>query len=278
VAESGGRVWFVTGSTSGFGRALLDAALARGDRVVATARRPGRLADFEGDDLLALELDVTREEAIEPALDAAVARFGRIDVLVNNAGIGFVSALEEMSIAELRSVMETMFFAPAVLTRAVVPRMRAQGSGAIVQISSQGGQVTAPGYAAYCAAKFALEGLSEAVAAEVAPFGLRVLIVEPGSFRTGLLGPSLHATAPMAEYEATVGATRAYIEGEDGRQVGDPARAAAAIIEALDADDPPLRLALGADAVDAIHAKHEALDAELARWGALGRATAFEAA
>jgi NAD(P)-dependent dehydrogenase (short-subunit alcohol dehydrogenase family) len=277
VAERGGRVWFVTGSTSGFGRALLHAVRARGDRVVATARRPERLADLEGGDLLALELDVTREEAIEPALDAAVARFGRIDVLVNNAGIGFVGALEEMSIAELRSVMETMFFAPAALTRAVVPRMRAQGSGAIVQISSQGGQTTAPGYSAYCAAKYALEGLSEAVAAEVAPFGVRVLIVEPGSFRTGLLGQSLHATAPMAEYEATVGATRAYIESEDGRQEGDPAKAAAAIIEALDADDPPLRLALGADAVDAIHAKHLALDAELARWEALGRATAFDA-
>ncbi len=186
MAEREGRVWFVTGSTSGFGRALVDAARAHGDRVVATARRPDALAGLAGDDVLVLALDVTQEDAIEPALDRAVERFGRVDVLVNNAGVGFVGALEETSLGDLRAVMETMFFGPAALTRAVVPRMRAQGSGAIVQISSQGGQVTAPGFSAYCAAKFALEGLSEAVAAEVAPFGIRVLIVEPGSFRTGL--------------------------------------------------------------------------------------------
>ncbi len=277
MAEREGRVWFVTGSTSGFGRALVDAARAHGDRVVATARRPDALAGLAGDDMLVLALDVTQEDAIEPALDRAVERFGRVDVLVNNAGVGFVGALEETSLGDLRAVMETMFFGPAALTRAVVPRMRAQGSGAIVQISSQGGQVTAPGFSAYCAAKFALEGLSEAVAAEVAPFGIRVLIVEPGSFRTGLLGRSLTAVAPMEEYATTVGETRAYVESEDGRQAGDPAKAAAAIVEALDADDPPLRLALGADAVDALRAKHAALAAELTKWECVARATAFEA-
>jgi NAD(P)-dependent dehydrogenase (short-subunit alcohol dehydrogenase family) len=277
MADRDARVWFVTGSTSGFGRALVDAARARGDRVVATARRPGALAELAGDDVLPLELDVTREDAIEPALDAAVDRFGRIDVLVNNAGIGYVGALEEMSLADLRSVMETMFFGPAALTRAVVPRMREQASGTIVQISSMGGQVTAPGYSGYCAAKFALEGLSEAVAAEVAPFGVRVLIVEPGSFRTGLLGRSLHAAAPLDVYAETVGATRAYIEREDGRQAGDPAKAAAAIIAALDADELPLRLALGPDAVDAIRAKHETLLSDLGRWEAVARAVRFDA-
>jgi NAD(P)-dependent dehydrogenase (short-subunit alcohol dehydrogenase family) len=276
MAAQDARVWFITGSTSGFGHALVDAARARGDRVVATGRRLDALAEFVGDDVLGLELDVTREDAVEPALDAALERFGRIDVLVNNAGIGFVGALEEMSLADLRSVMETMFFGPAALTRAVVPRMRAQGTGAIVQISSQGGQVTAPGYSAYCAAKFALEGLSEAVAAEVAPFGLRVLIVEPGSFRTGLLGRSLHSAPPLEAYASTVGATRSYIESEDGRQAGDPAKAAAAIVEAIDAEQPPLRLVLGADAVDNIRAKHEALSAELERWEMLSRATAFD--
>jgi NAD(P)-dependent dehydrogenase (short-subunit alcohol dehydrogenase family) len=151
--------------------------------VVATARRPEFLSDLEADDVLVLGLDVTREEAIEPALDAAVERFGRVDVLVNNAGVRFVGALEEASLADLREVMETMFFGPAALARAVVPRMRAQASGAIVQISSQGGQVTAPGFSAYCAAKFALEGLSEALATEVAPFGVGVLIVEHGRGR-----------------------------------------------------------------------------------------------
>jgi NAD(P)-dependent dehydrogenase (short-subunit alcohol dehydrogenase family) len=270
------RVWFLTGSTSGFGRALVDAARERGDRVVATARRPEVLAELEGDDVLVLGLDVTDEQAIEPALDAAIARFGRIDVLGNNAGVGFVGALEEASLADLRRVMETMFFAPAALTRTVVPRMRAQGSGTIVQISSMGGRVTAPGYSAYCAAKFALEALSETVAAEVAAFGVRVLIVEPGSFRTDLLGRSLNAAAPLDAYAATVGATRAYIESEDGRQPGDPAKAAAAIIDALDAEEPPLRLVLGADAVEAIRAKDDALRAELARWEDVARATAFD--
>jgi NAD(P)-dependent dehydrogenase (short-subunit alcohol dehydrogenase family) len=173
-------------------------------------------------------------------------------------------------------VMETMFFGPAALTRAVVSRMRAQRSGAIVQISSMGGQVTAPGYSAYCAAKFALEGFSEAVAAEVTPLGIRVLIVEPGSFRTGLLGRSLRAAPAIEAYAETVGATRAYIEREDGRQAGDPAKAAAAILAALDADEPPLRLALGGDAVDGIRAKHERLRAELARWEDRARATAFD--
>jgi NAD(P)-dependent dehydrogenase (short-subunit alcohol dehydrogenase family) len=277
MADRDARVWFVTGSTSGFGRALVEAARVRGDRIVATARRPGVLAELAGDDVLPLELDVAREDAIEPALDAAVGRFGRIDVLVNNAGIGYVGALEEMSLADLRSVMETMFFGPAALTRAVVPRMRAQGSGAIVQISSMGGQVTAPGYSAYCAAKFALEGLSEAVAAEVAPFGVRVLIVEPGSFRTGLLGRSLRAAAPLDVYAETVGATRAYIEREDGRQAGDPAKAAATIIAALDADELPLRLALGPDAVDAIRSKHETLLNELERWEPVAQAVTFPA-
>jgi NAD(P)-dependent dehydrogenase (short-subunit alcohol dehydrogenase family) len=270
------RVWFVTGCTSGFGRALVNAVRSRGERVVATARRPSALADLVGEDVLTLELDVTREDQIDAALDAAVERFGRVDVLVNNAGIGFVGALEEMSLADLREVMETMFFGPAALTRAVVPRMRAQGSGAIVQISSMGGQVTAPGYSAYCAAKFALEGLSEAVAAEVAPLGVRVLIVEPGSFRTGLLGRSLRAAPGLEPYAETVGATRAYIESEDGHQAGDPAKAAAAILTALDANDPPLRLALGADAVEGIRAKHEMLRADLARWEDVARATAFD--
>jgi NAD(P)-dependent dehydrogenase (short-subunit alcohol dehydrogenase family) len=269
------RVWFITGSNSGFGRALVHAARDAGDRVVATARRMDTLADLASDDVMTLTLDVTRPETFDRALDDAIARFGRIDVLVNNAGIGFVGALEETSLADLRHVMETMFFGAAALTRAVIPRMRQQRSGAIVQISSQGGQITAPGFSAYCAAKFALEGLSEAVAAEVAPFGVRVLIVEPGSFRTELLGRSLSAAAVMEEYTPTVGATRAYLEREDGRQAGDPAKAAAAIVEALDADDPPLRLALGGDAVDAIRAKHERLKAELDRWEAVSRRTAF---
>jgi NAD(P)-dependent dehydrogenase (short-subunit alcohol dehydrogenase family) len=254
----------------------VDAVRGRGERVVASARSADALADLHGDEVLTISLDVTREEQIGPALDAAVERFGRIDVLVNNAGIGFVGALEEMDLGDLREVMEVMFFGPAALTRAVIPRMRSQGSGAIVQISSMGGQVTAPGYSAYCASKFALEALSQSVAAEVAPFGIQVLIVEPGSFRTGLLGRSLRSAPELEQYAPTVGATRAYIVNEDGSQAGDPAKAAAAILTALDAEDPPLRLALGADAVDGIRAQHERLRDDLDRWEELARATTFE--
>jgi NAD(P)-dependent dehydrogenase (short-subunit alcohol dehydrogenase family) len=270
------RVWFITGSTSGFGRAIVDAARARGERVVATARRQDALAELEGDDLLALVLDVTHEDAIEPALDAAVERFGRIDVLVNNAGIGLVGALEEMSLDDLRHAMETMFFGPAALVRAVVPRMRAQGGGTIVQLSSQGGRMAGPGVSAYCAAKFALEGLSEAVAGEIAPFGIRVLIVEPGNFRTGLLSRSLHAAPPMDEYAPSVGVTRASFANADGRQPGDPAKAAHAIMTALAADDPPLRLVLGADAFEGIRGRVAQQGSELAHWEELARSTAFD--
>jgi NAD(P)-dependent dehydrogenase (short-subunit alcohol dehydrogenase family) len=274
---SDSRVWLITGCASGFGRALVDVVRARGERVVATARRVEALADLEGEQVVAVPLDVTREEQIASALDAAVKRFGRIDVLVNNAGIGVVGALEEMSLADLREAMEVMFFGPTALTRAAVPLMRSQGSGAIVQISSMGGQITGAGGSAYAAAKFALEGLSEAVAAEVAPFGVRVLIVEPGSFRTGLLGRSMRAAPALESYSETVGATRAFFESANGNQGGDPAKAAEAILAALDADEPPLRLALGADAVEGLRAKHQALEEELSRWEGLARATAFDA-
>jgi NAD(P)-dependent dehydrogenase (short-subunit alcohol dehydrogenase family) len=170
--------------------------------------------------------------------------------------------------------METMFFGPVALTQAVLPHMRAQRSGAIVQISSQGGQYAFAGFGAYCAAKFALEGLSEALEPEVAPLGIRTLIVEPGSFRTGLLGARLHRSREIDAYADTVGPTRAFVEGMDGTQPGDPRKAAAAILAALDAPEPPLRLALGADAVDAIRGKHERLRADLEGWEAVSRDTA----
>jgi NAD(P)-dependent dehydrogenase (short-subunit alcohol dehydrogenase family) len=272
---SNSRIWLITGSTSGFGRALVDAVRANGERVVATARDVAALADLQGDDVLAVPLDVTQEEQIDSALDAAVTRFGRIDVLVNNAGVGLVGALEEMSLADLREAMEVMFFGPAALTRATIPLMRSQGSGAIVQISSMGGQIAGPGGGAYASAKFALEGLSEAVAGEVAPFGVRMLIVEPGSFRTGLLGSSMRAAPALDSYAETVGATRAYFADQHGKQPGDPAKAAQAILTALDSGDPPLRLALGADAVDGLRAKHRSMEQELARWEQLARATGF---
>src|ERR671922_1477198 len=273
------RVWFITGSSSGFGRNIATAALERGDRVVATARRAESLDDLVAaapDRVLALALDVRRADQIDSAVAAAFERFGRIDVLVNNAGYGSVGAVEEIDMDDLRDLMDTMFFGAVELTKAVLPHMRERGSGAIVQMSSQGGQVTFPGYGAYCAAKYALEGLSEALAAEVEPLGIRVLIVEPGAFRTGLLGASMHQSREIPAYAETAGATRAAAVAMDGAQAGDPRKLAAAILAALDDPGAPLHLALGADAVEAIRAAQDRRRADLEAWEQVSRGTALD--
>jgi NAD(P)-dependent dehydrogenase (short-subunit alcohol dehydrogenase family) len=270
------RVWLITGCSSGFGRALAEAALERGDRVVATARRTDSIADLAGENVLVVPLDVTRQDQIDAAVRTALERFGRIDVVVNNAGYGSVGGVEELTLDELRALMEPMFFGAVAVTKAVLPHMRAQGSGAIVQMSSQGGQFAPAGFGAYCAAKFALEGISEALADEVAPLGIRTLIVEPGSFRTGLLGATMQRSREIDAYADTVGRTRAFVDQSDGTQQGDPRKAAAAILAALDAPEPPLRLALGGDAVDALRAKHERLRADLDGWEAVARDTALD--
>lgn len=271
------RVWFITGASSGFGREIAAAALGRGDRVVAAARNVSRVGDLDGGDrVLAVALDITdagqRERAIAEALD----RFGRIDVLVNNAGRTQVGAVEETTEQELRDLFELHFFAPAALTRLVLPHMRAQGGGAIVQMSSVGGQVTYPGFGAYCATKFALEGLTETLRDEVAPFGIRTLIVEPGAFRTGLFrADAAYLSEAMPEYADTVGPTRDYVTSGHGTQAGDPAKAAQAILTALDAEEPPLRLVLGEDAIGNIRTRLGALGAELEQWEDVGRRTAI---
>jgi NAD(P)-dependent dehydrogenase (short-subunit alcohol dehydrogenase family) len=272
------RVWFITGTTSGFGRAIAEGALARGDAVVATARRDDALSDLgDAERVQALRLDVTDPAGRETAVAAALERFGRIDVLVNNAGRTQVGAVEETTEEELRFLFELHFFGPAALTRLVLPAMRSQGSGAIVQMSSVGGQVTAPGFGAYCATKFALEGLTETLRDEVEPFGIHTLIVEPGAFRTGLFRPeAAYMSEEMPEYGETVGPTREYVRTGHGQQAGDPAKAAAAIIAALDADEPPLRLVLGADAIGNITRRLDALSAELRQWEQVGRDTAVE--
>jgi NAD(P)-dependent dehydrogenase (short-subunit alcohol dehydrogenase family) len=274
------RVWLITGASSGFGRAIAEAALDRGDRVVATARDPGQLSNLAADDgVHVIALDVTDAEQRLSAVDQAVRRFGRIDVLVNNAGRTQVGAVEETTDDELRSLFELHFFAPVALTRAVLPHMRARGGGAIVQMSSVGGQITAPGFGAYCATKFALEGITQALHDEVAPFGIRTLIVEPGAFRTGLFRPdAAYQSPPMPAYAQTVGPTRDYVSGGHGLQPGDPAKAAQAILAALDADEPPLRLVLGGDAIDNIRARLEQLTGELGRWEEVGRGTAIDGA
>jgi NAD(P)-dependent dehydrogenase (short-subunit alcohol dehydrogenase family) len=265
----GSRVWLITGCSAGFGRALTEAAVAAGDTVVATARRPESLAALHagGGRVLPMSLDVTDPAAIDRVVAATIERFGRIDVLVNNAGHGSVGAVEELTMGELRDLFEVMFFGAVALTKAALPHMRERGAGAIVQISSMGGQMAMPGFGAYCGAKFALEGLSEALVDEVAPFGIRVLVVEPGAFRTEFGGQRMHRSRVIDAYRVSTGATRAAVDDMDGTQPGDPAKAARAILEVLDAEAPPLRLALGRDAVEAIGAKH------LETWEALSLGT-----
>jgi NAD(P)-dependent dehydrogenase (short-subunit alcohol dehydrogenase family) len=272
------RTWLVTGASSGFGRELAEAVLERGDALVAAARSTDSLADLgPGERVLAVKLDVTEPQQREQAVAAALERFGRIDVLVNNAGRTQVGAVEETTDEELRALFDLHFFAPAALTRLVLPHMREQGGGAIVQMSSVGGQVTAPGFGAYCATKFALEGLTETLRDEVAGFGIHTLIVEPGAFRTGLFRPgAAYESAEMPEYEQTVGPTRAYVRDNHLAQPGDPAKAARAIIEALDADEPPLRLVLGTDAIGNIERRWRSLAEELDSWRAVGEATAID--
>ncbi|MGW5743612.1 oxidoreductase [Amycolatopsis sp. NPDC003861] len=278
MTNTDGRVWLITGCSAGFGREIALAALAAGDRVLATARRPETLTELQdrgGDRLRTAALDVTDAGQIDTAVKAALEAFGRIDVVVNNAGSGSVGAVEELTMDELRALMDVMFFGAVAVTKAVLPHLRAQGSGTVVQISSMGGQLSLPGYGAYCGTKFALEGISEALAAEVAPFGVRVLIVEPGAFRTEFGGGRMHRSRTIDAYAVSTGGTRDAVENMDGTQPGDPAKAAAAIVRAVGSDDAPLRLALGADAVEAIRAHHEAVTADLAAWEEVSRATAL---
>ncbi|MFL4491150.1 oxidoreductase [Streptomyces sp. VTCC 41912] len=274
------RTWLVTGASSGFGRAIVEAAVAAGDFVVAAARRTAALDELVAAHpgrVVAQRLDVTDVAAAESAVGELVERYGRIDVLVNNAGRGVVGAVEETTDRELREVMDLHLFGPAALTRAVLPHMRRRRSGAIVQMSSMGGRFAFAGVGAYCASKFALEGLSEALAAEVAPLGIKVLIVEPGAFRTGFAAAgALRQSAALPAYEEMVGPVRASLAASDGAQPGDPAKAAAALLTALDAEHTPLRLPLGNDAADALSAHWDGSRAEFAAWEALSRSTDFD--
>ncbi|MFE0654149.1 oxidoreductase [Streptomyces sp. NPDC059534] len=270
------KVWLVTGANSGFGRAFAEAAIAAGDVVVAAARRTETLEDLVAahpDQVDAVALDVTDAAAVDRVVAAAVERHGRIDVLVNNAGRTHVGSVEETGDAELRSLFDVHVFGPAALARAVLPHMRARRSGAIVQLSSVGGQMSMAGFGAYSATKFALEGMSEALAAEVGPLGVKVLIVEPGAFRTSLFGNHSLSGDGIADYADTVGATRAFVETGGGTQAGDPAKAAAAVLQALDAEETPLRLALGDDSIDTILAHLDQVRADVTAWEKVGRDT-----
>ncbi|MEO8707366.1 MAG: SDR family NAD(P)-dependent oxidoreductase [Kofleriaceae bacterium] len=252
------KVWMITGASAGFGQALAEEVIARGERVVVAARTAAALEALVArapDRVLAVRMDVTRGDDITAGVAAARARFGDIDVLINNAGYSMVGAVEETSEAELRTLMETMFFGPVALTREVLPRMRERKAGTIVQITSVAALGTAAGFGPYCAAKHALEGLSECLAKEVAPLGIRVLLVEPGAFRTSLFGAAFRAMPPLDAYADSVGPTRAFAETSAGKQPGDPRKAAIAIADAVDAGVPTLRLPLGTDAVTMIRGK-----------------------
>ncbi|MFB7911932.1 oxidoreductase [Kitasatospora sp. NPDC056076] len=263
-------VWFITGCSSGLGRALAAAVLERGWRAVVTARDPRKVADLirgHGERALALPLDVTDSGQIATAVARAQTAFGRIDVLVNNAGYGYLAAVEEGEDDEIRALFDTNVFGLADTTRAVLPGMRARRAGHIVNISSLGGLVGfgATGY--YHATKFAVEGLSEALAAELAPLGVKVTIVEPAAFRTDWSGPSMRQSATTIEdYAPTAGARRAGTLATYGHQPGDPARAARAVIEAVTAEQPPLRLLLGQAAYDIATAKLDSLRAGFDDW------------
>ncbi|WP_309055493.1 oxidoreductase [Streptomyces sp.] len=274
------KVWLITGANSGFGRAFTEAAVAAGDVVVAAARRTESLDDLvtaHPDQVDPVALDVTDHAAIDRVVEELVERHGRIDVLVNNAGRTHVGSVEETADEELRSLFDVHVFGPAALVRAVLPHMRARRSGAIVQLSSVGGQMSMAGFGAYSATKFALEGMSEALAAEVRPLGIDVLIVEPGAFRTNLFGNHSLSGDSIADYAGTVGATRDYVLTGGGTQEGDPAKAAAAVLAALDAEETPLRLALGDDAVDTILGHLEQVRGDLAAWEKTGRDTKLDA-
>jgi NAD(P)-dependent dehydrogenase (short-subunit alcohol dehydrogenase family) len=246
------QVWLITGSSRGLGRALADAVLAAGHKLVATARNPDQLADLVeryGDQVRTLALDVTDPQAAGDAIEAAIAAFGRLDVLVNNAGYGNIGSIEDTRLEDIRAQIETNLFGVINVTKAAIPVLRKQGSGHIIQVSSIGGRVGAMGRAPYSAAKWGVEGFSEVLAKETAPLGIKVTIIEPGGFRTDFAGSSTTINEGRPEYDSTVGAAARFQRDYDGSQPGDPAKAATVIIGLAALDQPPLRLLLGSDAV-----------------------------
>jgi NAD(P)-dependent dehydrogenase (short-subunit alcohol dehydrogenase family) len=276
-------VWFVTGASKGFGAQIVREALARGEQVVATARSPQAVHDAfpdAGDALLVAPLDVADQAQARAAVDAALERFGRIDVLVNNAGRGLVGAVEEADDAEVRAIFETNVFGLLTVTRAVLPIMRRQRSGRIFNFSSVGGIAVGEGWGVYGGTKYAVEGLSEAMRRELVPLGVQVTIVEPGVFRTDFLdGSSLHAAqAVLDDYVPTVGPVRNWTTTTNHQQMGDPAKAAKVIVDVSEAAEQPIRLQLGADCVARVEERLADIHAELNAWRDVAVSTAFDEA
>jgi NAD(P)-dependent dehydrogenase (short-subunit alcohol dehydrogenase family) len=264
------RNWFITGASTGFGRILAEELLKSGNKVVATARKLAQVADLEEqypETAKALPLDVTDAAQVASTVAAAIAHFGHIDVVVNNAGFGLTGAVEEVSQAEYGPAFDTNVFGLVHVTQAFLPHLRERRSGHILNLSSIGGLMGLPGWGFYNATKFAVEGLSEALAVEVAPLGIHVTIVEPGPFRTDFLGRSgVVAEKHIADYDATAGKTRDYRDEHTGRQPGDPVRAVHAMMQVVDSPNPPLHLLLGALALNRFRGKLDSFQKEIAAW------------
>lgn len=273
------KVWFITGASRGFGALIAKDALQRGDKVVATARDPKVVQAALGNhpNLLAIKLNVTDEQAAIAAAEEAIQHFSRIDVLVNNAGYGLLGAVEESGDQEVKDLFNTNVFGLLNVIRAVVPYMRKQASGHIINISSIGGYASYPGWGAYCATKFAVEALTESLAYELKPLGVMATTVEPGFFRTDFLdSTSLVSTKnSFAEYAETVGAMRDFAASANHAQPGDPAKLSQALLKLVDSENPPLRLPLGSDTVSKIMEKNQFVEKELNAWKQLAVSTDF---
>ena len=273
------RVWMITGASRGIGARIAEAALAQGDAVVATARTAASLEKRFGqsDALLPLALDVTDEAQARHAVGAALERFGRIDVLVNNAGYGLLGAVEESTADEVRRLYDTNVFGLLHVTRAVLPGMRARRAGRVINISSLGGVQSSAGFGLYCSTKFAVEGITEALHAELAPLGIHATVVEPGYFRTEFLDTGSLAVSPQVldDYAQSAGAVRGAARRINLNQPGDPVRLAQAVMQLVASPTPPLRLPLGTDTLQTIAEKHAFVERETAQWRAVAASTDF---
>ena len=273
------KVWLITGSSRGLGRQLAKAVLEAGDRLVATARKVEDLRDLLapfGERARAVALDVTNPAAARAAVAEATAAFGRLDVVVNNAGYANVAPIETMAEDDFRAQMETNFFGVVNVTRAALPVLRAQRDGHIIQVSSSGGRMAAPGVAAYQAAKWAVGGFSEVLAKEVGPLGIRVTVVEPGGMRTDWAGSSMRVEPVPGDYAQTVGAMNQHVRQSADVMRGDPAKVAKVLVELASNPRPPLRLLLGSDAVFLVGLATEARAQEDARWRSVSVSTDFD--